>query len=190
MKTTIQHIAFIALLVISVFTGCKKDKDEVVIPPPPANESEVMTTFKLTFTDSAGAVPIANAQFRDPDGDGGNTAIQFDTIKLFANKTYIVNTLILDETQNPVDTISKEIQEEANDHLFFYTPATINATITILDQDTHIPSLPLGLQTKWKTMTASDGTVHIVLRHQPGIKDGTYAPGETDIDLTFQVKIE
>jgi hypothetical protein len=191
MKKTIKKLTFLGIIATSVFTGCKKDKDEVPTPPPIVNEGEVITTFKLTFVDSAGLAPTVTAQYRDPDGDGGNDAVQFDTINLLPNTTYFASVLILDETKSPADTISNEIEEEANDHLFIYTPASADVTVTITDVDTNTPTpLPLGLQTKWKTMAASTGTVQIVLRHQPDVKDGTYAPGETDIDLTFQVVIQ
>lgn len=189
MKNVIQPTLLI-FIVIGLFISCKKDKDQVATPIPPANEEEIITTFKLIFTDSAGTSPAVTAQFRDPDGTGGNPFLQFDTIKLSANKTYMATALILDETKSPTDTVSAEIEEEANDHLFFYTPTGMNTVITILDQDTHNPPLPLGIQTKWKTTTAGSGMVQIVLRHQPGVKDGTYTPGETDIDLSFQIKIE
>ena len=189
MKKIIQ-IAFEALIVVALCSGCKKDENLVITPPPVENESEVMTTFKLTFVDSEGISPMVTAEYRDPDRDGGNSAVRFDTIKLLSNKTYLVEVLILDETKNPVDTTSKEVLKEANDHLFFYTHSGVNETITIIDRDTHASTpLPIGLQTKWKTMAASTGTTSIVLRHQPGVKDGMYAPGETDIDLTFSTKI-
>lgn len=192
MKKQFKRLAFASILVVATFAGCKKDKDEPIpTPPPPVNESEVMTTFRLTFVDSAGIAPTVTAQFRDPDGDGGNPAVQFDTIKLLPNKTYLASVLILDETKNPADTISNEVKEEANDHLFFYTVGTgLNEIITILDFDTHPTPLPLGIQTKWKTGVISTGTTKIVLRHQPGVKDGTYSPGETDIDITFHTRIQ
>jgi hypothetical protein len=192
MKKQFKVLTFLSIIAGAIFTGCKKDTDSPVSsPPPPVNESEVMTTFKLTFVDSAGAASTITAQFRDPDGDGGNPAVQFDTVKLLPNTTYLASILILDETKSPADTISNEIEEEANDHMFFYTPGTgVNEVITILDYDTHSTPLPLGLQTKWKTGAASSGTTRIVLRHQPGVKNGTYAPGETDIDITFQTRIQ
>jgi hypothetical protein len=188
-NSTKKSIVFTLLIIIAV-AGCKKDKDQVTIPTSPTNEPEVMTTFKFTFIDSAGLAPTVTAEYRDPDGDGGNLFVQFDTIKLQTNKTYLTSVLILDETKNPVDTTSNEVLAEANDHLFFYTATGTNTAITILDYDTHPTPLPIGLHTKWKTTGASTGTTHVVLRHQPGVKDGSYAPGETDIDLTFQTKIE
>ncbi|MES2591874.1 MAG: hypothetical protein V4608_08320 [Bacteroidota bacterium] len=188
MKKIIQFL--ILIVIVNTVSGCKKDEDPVTIPPVPTNETEIMTTFKLIFTDSAGFAPTVTAEYRDPDGDGGNPAVQFDTIKLLANKTYFANAFILDETKNPVDTISNEVMEEANDHLFFYTTSGFSATVAIVDFDTHNPPLPVGLQTKWKTMGIGNGTVQVVLRHQPNIKDGMFAPGETDIDLVFSYLVQ
>jgi hypothetical protein len=191
MSTYMRIFAIATLAAASVITGCKKDSDNPATPPPPSNESEVMTTFKLSFVDSAGISPNVSAQFRDPDGDGGSPAVQFDSIFLLPNKTYYASVLILDETKTPVDTISNEVAEEANDHLFFYTPsAGLNEVITILDYDAHSVPLPLGLQTKWKTGAISTGTTHIVLRHQPGVKDGSFAPGETDLDIAFETRVQ
>lgn len=189
MKKQMKKIALICALTAVIINGCKKDEDKPTTPPPPVNESEITTTFKLTFVDSAGIAPTLTAMFRDPDGDGGNPAVQFDTIKLLANQTYFASILILDETKIPADTISNEVKEEGNDHLFVFTPGGVNETITILDQDSNTVPLPIGLESKWKTGAASSGTTRIVLRHQPGVKDGTYAPGETDIDILFQTLI-
>lgn len=189
MKNSIKILTAATIVATSFFAGCKQDEDEVPNPDN-TNTSEVMTTLKLTFTDSAGVAPTVTAQYRDPDGDGGNSAVQFDVINLLANKTYFATVVIKDETKNPVVTISDEVASESNDHLFFYTPTNVNATVTITDQDSNTPPLPLGINTKWKTQAASSGTVRVVLRHQPGVKDGTYAPGETDVDLIFQLEID
>lgn len=188
MKNITRILTIATFVAINFFAGCKQDDDEVPNPVN-TNTSEVMTTLKLTFTDSAGVAPTVTAQYRDPDGDGGNSAVQFDVIQLLANKTYFATVVIKDETKNPVVTISDEVANESNDHLFFYTPSNVNATVTITDQDSNTPPLPLGINTKLKTLAASSGTVRVVLRHQPGVKDGTYAPGETDVDLIFQMLI-
>lgn len=189
-KKTILKLTGIALIAAAFITGCKKDEDKVEEPHEHTHDSEVVTTLRLTFVDSAGLAPTVTAQFRDPDGDGGNAPLAFDTIRLLPNKTYLAEVLLLNETKNPADTISNEVIEEANEHLFFYTPVNVNATVTITDLDSNTPPLPLGITTKWKTQAVSTGTVRVVLRHQPDAKDGTYAPGETDIDLTFQAVVE
>jgi|GEM_PF-487173 len=48
-----------------------------------------------------------------------------------------------------------------------------------------------GLETYMKTSTATLGKYPFIttLRHQPGAKDGTYAPGETDVEIAFKVKV-
>lgn len=191
MKKKFKQLTLTAIVVGSLITGCKKDEDEVPIPTPPTNEEEVITTFTLYFTDSANSANVVSATFRDPDGDGGNPFTQFDSIHLQANKTYYAQVVVLNETASPADSISNEILEEANDHLFFYTVTGANATVSITDFDTNTPTpLPLGLQTKWRTGSASMGSTQIVLKHQPGAKDGTFAPGTTDIDLTFHTDIQ
>ena len=190
MKTKMKTIALSAVFSAALFTGCKKDKDPIPDPPPPVNEEEIITTFTLYFTDSANTSNVVSAAFRDPDGDGGNPYTEFDTIKLMPNKTYYAQVIILNETKSPADSISNEVEEEANDHLFIYTSIGTNTTITITDTDANTPPLSLGLASKWKTGSAAMGTTRIVLKHQPGMKDGTAAPGSTDIDLLFHTKIQ
>lgn len=182
-----SKISLLILLVGLVIVSCKKDDDQVPVPPAVQNESEVITTMTLTFTDSAGIQPTVNATFRDPDGDGGNGPDLFDTIRLASNTTYFTTILVLNETVVPADTISNEILTEAADHLFCFTPAGANVTIQRTDTD---GVYELGLQSTWWTGAAGNGTVQVVLKHQPGIKDGTCAPGETDIDVSYVTEIQ
>lgn len=166
-------------------TACRKKE-----PKPddkPNNESELITTVRLLFKDSASGA-TSSFQFRDPDGEGGNPPLAFDTFKLDANHSYLVNILLLDESKNPVDTVSNEVKEEAKDHLFVFNINGPKLSVTILDKDNN--NLPVGMQTRWITGAASGGTTEVVLRHQPGVKDGTPAPGESDVDVTFQVIVK
>ncbi|MBK8846691.1 MAG: hypothetical protein IPO27_09200 [Bacteroidetes bacterium] len=187
MKKTILNTLFF-LAIISVVTSCKKDKDDPENPPPTGNEQEIITTLKLIFKDSANLADVRSATFRDPDGDGGLGPNIFDTIKLDANKTWLTEIVLLNETVNPVDSISNEVLEEANDHLFCYT-ATVNIVeIVVTDKDGN--SLPIGIQSKWTTKAVGQGTVQAVLKHQPGTKNGQCNIGETDIDVTFQMQVQ
>lgn len=181
-------LLFSIIAVLSICAGCKKDKDPVADPPPVVNQSEVITTLKLIFVDSSNTSDIRSATFRDPDGDGGAGPDIYDTIKLASNKTWLTSIYILNETVSPVDTISKEVLEEANDHIICFTPTGVSAAVTITDLDGN--SRPIGLQSKFKTMNSGTGTMQIILRHQPGVKDGTCSPGSTDVDVTFQTKIQ
>lgn len=171
-------------------SGCKKDEDLVETPPPVQNEGEVITTMRVIATDSATNTVAGTFTFRDPDGDGGAGPDIFDTIRLAANKTYLVQLVLLNETVTPADSISNEVLEEANDHMFFFHYSGATIVQSYLDQDTNTPPLGLGLQTKWRTGAASTGTSQVILKHQPGVKDGTETPGETDIDVTFQTIIQ
>jgi hypothetical protein len=61
-------------------------------------------------------------------------------------------------------------------------------SIKIEDKDSK--QLPLGLISKWMTKQKSKGSVNIQLKHQPGVKDGSKTPGETDAMVEFPVIIE
>jgi hypothetical protein len=166
--------------------ACKKDADLPKLPEP-INEPEVITSLTLTFTDSANASNVITASFIDNDGDGGNQPSTFDTIKLKPNITYFTSLSIFNSIVN--EEITAEIVEEANDHLFIYKPTGIDLAIIVTDSDSNTPALPIGLKSKWRAGNVGNGAVQIILKHQPGIKDGTEAPGDTDVDLNFQTKI-
>lgn len=185
-KTKRTTLTFMALGIILAFSGCKKDDDPVQTPPEP-NESELITTFTIVFTDMGGTQPTVTATFKDLDGDGGNAPSVFDTIYLAPSTTYAAEILLLNESINPADTISNEVQDEANDHLFCFYPTGANVSISRTDSD---GVYEIGLQSQWVTGTVSNGTTQIILKHQPGIKDGTCSPGETDIELNFVTIIQ
>lgn len=186
MKTTksITELLFALLIISTLITACGEDN------PPPVNEEELITTLTLTFTDSTNTANVITTTFRDPDGDGGNAPTQFDTIRLEAGKTYFTEITLLDESKTPAENISDEVLEEANEHQFFFHASGANLTITYEDLDTNSPPLPIGLNTKWVTGTASIGTTQVILKHQPDVKNGTEAPGETDVELDFITEIQ
>ena len=72
--------------------------------------------------------------------------------------------------------------------MFCFSPTGTSATVIKTDLDAN--SLPIGLQSKWRTTSTGLGTMQVELRHQPGIKDGSCTPGDTDIDVVFQTKIQ
>jgi ketosteroid isomerase-like protein len=96
---------------------------------------------------------------------------------------------LLDKSKNPVDTISNEVKEEADEHLFFFTPSNSDAlSVTINDKDSK--GRNLGLKTSWVTKKATNGTLKVKLMHQPGVKDGTSANGDTDVEIDFPLVIK
>ena len=211
MKTTMKTIAYVAILALS-FSACKKDKKAEPTPEeptPPANEEEIITTMKLAVNDGT---LTTYYMFKDPDGDGGTagaygnlsntvTAQSDSVINLQKNVTYTVTLLLLNEVPAVADTISNEVFDEGVDHMFFFNginptgnPYTLYltgsmTTLTYLDLDAN--NRGIGLKTKWAapTMAMGKSLLKIALKHQPGIKDGTYAPGATDIEIPFKLKI-
>jgi len=218
MKKTIKLAAYAVAALALTFTACKKDKKTdpapAPTPVPTPNPQEVITTMKVLIFN--GTV-TTTYQFKDPDGDVGSlsgfygpgtasTSTQADSvINLVASKNYTVNLLLLDETKTPVDTISKEVLAEGADHMFFFNQASpigavpntslnitgTNLTIKYLDNDGATTPRAIGLTTEWITgmMTTTKKELKITLRHQPGVKNGTYAPGETDVEIPFKIKI-
>ena len=186
-KMKIKWTVMLAALMVFA-SSCKKD-DDLVDVPPPDNPPEVITTLELTLTDSANPSTPVIAAFRDPDGAGGADPIQMDDIALNANSTYYVTIALLDESDpDDVEDIGAEVLEEANDHLFCFPVEGLDITIDITDTDGN--NLPLGLMSTWRTGAAGAGDVEVLLKHQPGVKDGTCEPGDTDIEVDFECTIQ
>jgi hypothetical protein len=186
MKMNTKMVAVFCLALVAGLSSCKKDEDLVPTPPPTENEGEIITTMTLTFVDTAGVQPNVTATFRDPDGEGGVAPDIFDTIRLQSNTVYNVSIALLNEIETPAEDIGAEVLAEAAEHLFCFTPAGANVNIVRTDTD---GTFEVGLQSQWTVGAVSNGTTQIVLKHQPGIKDGSCAPGETDIDVTFVTEV-
>jgi len=194
MKTTMKSIFTILMLSLVVF-ACKKD-DKAPAPgggggggTPPPNEEELITTIILTFTDTSGNIAPFTVTFADPDGDGGNAPTIHEAIHLAANTYYDVTIQFLDESKTPAEDITEEIEEEADEHIICYTPAG-PASLSIFRTDSD-GTFEIGLESFWSTggMSMTGNTVTVVLKHQPGIKDCTCAPGDTDVEVVFDVVI-
>lgn len=139
-----------------------------------------------------------------------------DTLVIVANTTYFTQIYILDESKNPTDSTSNVIAgAESNEHMLFFNgnpsatgnnantiissivPYTVktngsNVVIRYLDIDNGSPQRSVGIKTRWRANASTGGNVYpltVALRHQPGAKNGTYAPGETDIEITFKIKV-
>lgn len=207
MKTTFKFVITISISCILIM-ACKKKNDPSPENPivPNNDETELITTIKLILEDTV-THSFTTYQFSDVDGVGGNPAIygginQSDSvIHLLQNKIYRCHILLLDETKNPIDTISNEVKNEAVDHLIFFNslnpsgaPPSVyltNSMLTIKYMDLDANNKPLGLNTIWQTpnMPMNKSLLKVELKHQPNIKDGTYAPGNTDIQVEFKVQI-
>jgi len=173
-----------------VVVSCKKD-DAKPTDAHDHNDSELITTLELKFSGKGvlGNDTTFVVMFNDTDGDGGNIPTQFDTIHLLKNSTYNVELTLLDKSKTAADTISNEVLEEANDHLFFYSSnPTDLVNVLITDKDSNNKNL--GLKSIWTTTNTGSGKVKVKLMHQPGVKDGTSATGDTDVEVDFQVNVK
>ncbi len=183
--TKFKFIAFLLALSLT-FTACDDDDPEVV------NEEEVITTVNVTLTPQGGGTAVVLTYF-DSDGDGLNAVINGGT--LMANTPYAGSIEVLDETDpNDVEDITEEIEEEDDEHQFFYAFTNNIATATYNDMDGN--GNPVGLAFTLTTDNAGTGDFTLTLKHEPmksaaGVSGGdpTNAGGETDVSITFPITV-
>jgi hypothetical protein len=184
MNKSIKLLSAGFILGLAFLQSCEKDPKPNVAP---INEGELITTIILSSRDSASG-QIRDFVFRDKDGEGGNAASQFDSIELSSGHTYYFELILLDESKAETDTISNEVLNEGEDHLFVYIPKNIDLVIGETDKDKN--GLALGLKSTWKANSIGRGNVNVILKHQPGIKNGDPLLGETDIAVDFKCLIK
>ncbi|HYF02595.1 MAG TPA: hypothetical protein VEC36_04420 [Patescibacteria group bacterium] len=176
---------------IFLLAGCEDDPSNPVKP----NEQEKITTIVVKLN-KIGATPGDTLTFmwNDPDGEGGNTPTRIDTIVLETGASYNGMIQVRDESKTPAVDLTEEIKEEKNSHQFFYTFLNVtNIGITREDFDTNTPPLPIGLEFKITTAgsatAATNAALNIALSHYDGIAKSASRSPETDIDITFPVKL-
>ena len=178
-----KKLSFLLVLFgLIIISSCKKD----TIDP---NEEELITTFKVEFTEKVTRAK-QSFEFKDLDGEGGNAPSKFEEIILAAGKSYECELYLLNESVMPVDNITLEIEAEADDHQFYFTPSIAGLLVTDLNKDTK--GLPLGIESIWTTGSAATGTINISLKHKPGTKaaNDPITKGDTDISLDFKVRVQ
>ncbi|NQY05330.1 MAG: type 1 periplasmic binding fold superfamily protein [Flavobacteriaceae bacterium] len=170
-----------------VLFSCSNDDDN----PAPVNEEEVITTMTAVLT-PVGSGTAVTLQTRDLDGDGPNAPVVTVSGNLVAGTTYNGVMTLLNETEDPAENVTLEIQDEDEEHQFFFIAGGgLDVTTAYSDQDAD--GNPVGLSFTVTANTASTGTMTITLRHEPTKpNDGTLAGagGETDIDATFDITVQ
>ena len=151
------HLFIGTILIFSLsLSGCSKSP-ETVTPALPGNEFLTTVQLQLTNTANPADVQLCSSTQMSPY----THTYQVDSIynsnaflRLKANSTYAGRVIILDETQNPVDTVSIEILARENYHLFFFEPSPVLSTsFAVSNTTTYIP------QNEWLTgQPASDTT--------------------------------
>jgi len=180
-KTTLRCLALI-LFVSVILVSCKDD-------PHPTNQEEVITTLIVDLSPVGGGEPL-ELKFYDEDGNGSIEPVTTpDLLELEAGKSYAAEITLLNETVSPAEDITEEIEAEMNDHLFCFDVTNMDVSVDYDDED--VNGHPIGLVTTWEAGVAgASGTMEIVLRHQPGEKNGDCpGPGESDIQVEFSIKV-
>jgi len=161
--------------------------------PEPPNEEEVITTLIYSLSPMGGGDTVT-LSFRDIDGDGGEEpTITGGTLS--ANTTYTGSLTLRNESESPAEEITTEIEEEAEEHQFFFqsTVAGLQVAYNDVDADNN----PVGLATTLTTDNDGSGTITITLRHEPnksadGVSNGdiSNAGGEADIEVSIPISVQ
>lgn len=185
-KQVNRWVWMLAVSASTLFLGGCDRSDNAVEP----DEGELITTVTMRFTEQGVTNPQSQTvTVRDLDGDGGQPPVTTGSISLRAGRTYTLNVAqVLDESKSPAENVLEEIEEEADEHLFVYTPSPASLlTYTYGDRDRN--NRPIGITGTVVAGTAGTGTLNVRLRHQPGTKDGTPTPGSDDVNITFPVTV-
>lgn len=186
MRLKLIHVSFIAFAAV---LSCNDSDDPIII-----NEEEVITTVTATLTPVGGGT-IITLQSRDLDGDGPNVPVITISGNLAPNTTYSGAIEVLNETVTPPENITEEVEEEGDEHQFFFTPT--NSVVTVAYADMDINGDPIGIEFTLTTTNASSGNLTVTLIHEPnknaaGVSSGdiTNAGGETDAEATFAIGVQ
>jgi len=191
MKSYNKDLLFALLFIIGVLiSSCSDDVEPVLV-----NEEEVITTITITLAAQGGGTQVT-LQSRDLDGDGPNAPVVTVSGPLSSGQTYDGSIELLNETQSPAEDITEEVEQEEDEHQFFFLiGGSLDLDTDYADQDGD--GNPVGLSFTATAGVASSGTLTVVLRHEPdkdgtGVSDGdiTNAGGETDVSQDFSLEIQ
>ena len=104
-----------AVLTLFIFTACEEDE----AAPEEENEVEVFTDVKLVFTPTGGGAAV-EAAAQDPDGAGVQELQVLGAINLAANTSYTLTMVIENCLESPCELMNEEIEEEDDEHQFFF----------------------------------------------------------------------
>ncbi len=189
----------VAVAVSIVLSGCEaEDPIKEDIP-------ELITKVTLTFTPISGG-EVVTATATDPDGDGVQDISVDGAVNLKVGTNYLLTLSLVNElaeVSSPEYDITEEVEEEGDEHMFFYgwsgnvflDPTgdgnIDNRSDLVNYEDEDASGLPIGIATRWIAGSVSSGTFRIILKHQPDLKTGTsnVETGETDLDVIFEVVV-
>lgn len=197
MKT---RIFFTTMMIAGLsMISCSDDDDA----PEIVNEEELITTMQVVLTEGTNTVTLL---WEDEDGaDGPVAPVITISEPLKTGTMYEGSVTLLNESEDPAEVVNEEIEEEADEHQFFYIANSLGIqtayadTECDYDDDTACTStLPVGIKFSLTTSDeVGDGSLRVVLRHEPNKEaenvaagDITNAGGATDVDVTFDIAVE
>ena len=186
--TPTKLLFFSSIFVLLFASSCKDDE----IPDVPV-QPELITTLTYTLTPEGGGDAVV-LSFQDLDDDGPIVpVIQNGTLQ--NNVTYNGELTFLNESIDPIENITEEVEAEDEEHQVFFAPN--NDFLAVVYDDIDSENNPVGLSSKLTTSQTGTTDLTITLRHEPNkagenvsAGDITNAGGETDIEVTFNVEIE
>lgn len=187
---SLKTIKLLALFFITslVAVSCSSDDDH---DDDHDHEEELITTVIYTLTNTTDANDEIELTFTDLDGEGGTDGTYDVSGALTANATYSGAIQLLNETENPAEDITEEVEHEGDEHEFFLTSTISGLTITKDDMDED--GNPIGIESTLTTGAAGTGSLTIVLKHEPTKpNNGTSASagGSTDVEVTFSIEVQ
>ena len=195
MKITKNNYLFtFGLVLLSLFMSCSDDE-----VPEAENVEEAIDKVTLTFS----ADGADNLVFTAIDPDvAGWANVTYQDIELKSNTEYTLDIKLEYTVEN--ENVTEEIEEEADEHMFFFsftdgmfTSPSGDGNVDNRDhpinyEDKDSNNFPLGLKTTWETGDAiADKTFNVILKHQPDLKTATSTSttGSSDIDLTWKISV-
>lgn len=184
---TLHTIKLIAILFISSISlsSCSEDHDD---DHDYGSEEELITTVTYTLTNGSDIVTL---KFQDLDGEGGSDGTNTVSGPLTANTVYTGSIQLLNETESPAENITVEVEEEGDEHEFFYS--SMATGVSVAKTDTDVNGNPIGIETSLTTTNAGSGTLSIILKHEPTKPNSGLsadAGGSTDVEVTFNITVQ
>lgn len=194
--------AFVFAIILFV-VSCDKDDS-----PDPENEEEAITKAVLVVTNTSDNSSETynfevEGHHHDHDDDHADDVDDDDdhegehmVVELESNSTYLFEITFFNESDpsNSID-VTKEIIEEADEHVFFYELTDSSITIESAAGDTIDSSGdPIHLKTEWTTTSAAIVDIVGYLIHEPitktGVSTRTDLGGSTDAEIEFEAHVE
>ena len=171
----------LAIGLAAVLNSCKND----ALP----TTSEHITTLKVVVQNLNPnyTFPVDTFQYVNYNETKSNPPSYVDTIRLKAGSAYAIK-VILNNELNPLQNMTDTIEARGDNHLMLYNiDPTELFSLRIIDKDSK--GLPIGLMSTWTTTDTTNGWLRMILRQQPGNKNGTQTPGITDFEADFPVVV-